>query len=250
MFPKRLHLFYMALIAAASSSLVRADEKSLDDVLKGWEQATTQIKRLDCRFKRFEYQTALGVERRAEGSIALLDPEHAAISIDAPVAKKETVSRKKDARGVPYTIQQEEPARLIWLPGELIRIDQRAGTYRRIKAEENPALAQFPLAEILMTGDKAGELRNRFDVQLVQRSGQDIWLDLTPKQARPGKSSPVSKLRVILDESKFLPKAIQFQPSSSSGDATVFTFSQFSINQGVTRAGSLALTLENYREEK
>lgn len=251
MFPKRVHLFYMVLTAAASSFIARADEdRSLDDVLKHWQQSASRVRRLDCRYRRFEYQDALGVERRAQGTIAIESPQRAAIIIDEPTSRNETASRKKDAQGVPYSVEQEPPSCMVWVPGDVVRVDARAGTFRRLKTEENSSLAQFPLAGRLLFGAGMGDLREEFEIRLVNQTNREIWISLTPRPREPAAMPSFSEAKLILDSETFLPKAVMLRSAASKRDSTVFTFHDIRLNQRAAANDPLALNLEQLREEK
>jgi hypothetical protein len=250
MFPRRVHLFYMLFIATGTGA-GRADDPAVDTVLRNWDRAVAPIRRFECRFKRFEYQPASRIERRSHGRITVVSPHHAAIVIDEPEARTETTSRKKDAQGNPYAVEQEAPMKLIWNDGGLTHIDPRAGTFRRYRAADDPAASRFPLADIILSGGKPSDLRDRFHITLLNQTATEVWMSLRPKSPDPARAEPYARMKLILDAATFLPKAVQLQADSPSRETIVFTFTDCRVNPAPRPGGEdlLSVNLKDYREE-
>lgn len=243
-----------------------AAPRTLDDVLKRWEQASTHIERLDCTFGCYKYDNTFEIERRGTGSIAV-DRQGLAVyrrgSMEIAPGEK---SRRIGKDGEPYELRADTPERWHWTGESIVHVDEAQRTFEIIPlpAElqvargfrpDPPELPQddgivrvnapskigrktwedrmkeFWLARPFLLGMPAEELARRFNVKIARQSDKGVWLEFRP--LREADAGWFERAVLILDAERFVPKALQM--IDPTGSETVHVFGDVQINR--LRAG-------------
>jgi hypothetical protein len=104
----------------------------LEHILAEWERAASEIRRRDCTFARFKYDTTFDVERRGTGSLAIDDEGRAAYKIMPASIAAGQVSRRIDRGGMPYKLELDACERWHWTGKNVIRVNESDRTFEEL----------------------------------------------------------------------------------------------------------------------
>lgn len=197
--------------------LTPEEERALHQVLLRWEEATSRVKTLECRFTRFQYDPVFGPPNTPvavdQGEIKYLAPNKGLFRVFQP--KDVTEPRAEqwicDGQAI-YEFDYNQKQLIEYpLPPE---------------AKERP-MSAGPLPFVF--GAKAGELRNRYYLRLVTPShaqGQ-VWLEAWPKWQSDAANFQRATMIILWQD--MTPFALELvEPNGKN--RTVFRFQDVKIN--------------------
>jgi len=220
------------------------EQQALDDLMKAWEEHSSQIERYRCNFTRWEFDPIFGPKDPAkaktvgEGRLLYAAPdkglfEVTALKVWSPPAKP---GEKEEWKARPQNQIGE-----YWIcDGK--RIFELDARQKKLFERELPpdmqgkAIVDGPLP--FLFGAKAAKISARYWLRLITPddvSGEQ-WIEASPKYATDARNFKM--VHVIIDEKDFLPKAIQvFDPAfnpKTKPIRSVYTFESREYNWNET----------------
>ena len=220
-------------------------QQYLEQVLDYWQQTSNQVKRYECDFHRWEYDSDLVNYRdpqtqqlaaavKAAGTIRFAGPDK---------ARYETTAAYKFAGpDKEYELIDEEISLERWITdgSHIYEFDfENKKIYETAIPPEmrGPGGLDRSPIPFLFGADKAKILK-RYWVRVITPKGteDEYWLEAFPKRAEDAQN--YSRLEIILAKEDFLPKALhmyspQYDPSKNDFGARHFTFQNRKVNSGI-----------------
>lgn len=233
-----------ALIPCPWERLDANQQQSLDNLMKAWEEHSSQIERYRCNFTRWEFDPVFGpkdptkAKTVGEGRLLYAAPdkglfEVTSLKVWAPPTKE---GEKEEWRARP----QDQIGEYWICDGK--RIFELDARQKKVFERELPpdmqgkAIVDGPLP--FLFGAKAAKINARYWLRLITPedvSGEQ-WIEASPKHASDARNFKM--VHVIIDEKDFLPKAIQvFDPAFHPVNRpirSVYTFESRQYNWNVT----------------
>ena len=114
----------------------------LDAILQEWWAAASRVKRLDCDFVLYQYDSTFEMETRGTGSLAV-DAGRAFYKIAPVEIPAGTVSRRVSKDGERFTLRSASAVRWHWTGESVIKIDDANRTFEEIKLAFASANVEF-----------------------------------------------------------------------------------------------------------
>ena len=208
----------------------------LEHALKVWETALGEIHSLHANVTRYTYETQTHVEHRAEGELSYAAPGIVQCTLKPAPIDPNAQSRRRTSDGVAYELLpspaeywQFTPAAIqfshrlhepLWV---LDFEDEGSKPVWILSQPENPTARQEkPIVPpwLMLFRPKSLELAKRFDIRVSDQQHLATW-EYTPRE--PGDWGRFRLMRVLMEKTTFLPRAVQF--INPSGDTEmVYTF--------------------------
>jgi hypothetical protein len=214
-----------------------ADSK-LDGYLADWERTSYKIRRLDCEFQRFVYDTIFEVEKRGQGTINVERCGRARYRRVPADLKPGDASKRLSKAGGPYELQAYTAECWQWTGSELFKFDDQEHTYEKIDVQASRESGKFSFFQIteqgtellflkpFLLGMPADQLKKRFNVFLWKETDDRLWLELIP---RGGEYSDMfEKAMIMLDRRTWLTQALKLW--DPTGAQTVHIFQNIKVN--------------------
>lgn len=214
--------------------------QELEDLLVQWEQNSSQIQRLHGEFERFVYDTVFCVEKRSRGEFWYEAPDKGRMDFQVVPIKEAINPKKLGNNGKPYAVQADEAQRWVCTGTEIFIIHEAQKLYDYIEIppqQQGRNIINGPLP--FLFGMKADHAKKRYFLTL----GSQNWPQGKFKTDEKGKqvmthapqvhivASPKyevdarewSRAEVLLDGTKFLPRAIRLlNPDGTKESVYVF----------------------------
>jgi TIGR03009 family protein len=209
-----------AIIPCPWEPLAANEQRALDNLMKAWEQHSSQIERYSCKFQRWQYDpTAPGGSKDpavartyAEGRLLYAAPDKGLFEVQSmktrvPDSKPEDEvwrDRAVDDIGEHWVCDGKR----------IFTFDARA---KKLVEQELPpqmhgkAIVDGPLP--FLFGAKVAKIEARYWLRLItpHNVNGEQWIEASPKHAADAQNFKM--IHVIIDEKDFLPMAIQvFNP--------------------------------------
>lgn len=198
-----------------------------EQVLKDWEQHTSEFKKLVGEFYRHRYDDAFEVDKFAKGKFAFEAPDKGNYEL-APGEVGKSPSRKKNKAGVPYTVQPDQAERWVCNGKEVIKIDEKEKTYEKVLIppdRQGDRIIDGPLP--FLFGMKADRAKQRYKaIELKPGPSDEVRLRVVPRLEADAMNW--KEALVIIDARSFIPKAVKL--TDPSGAETVHTFLNVKVN--------------------
>ena len=194
-------------------------QKYLDDILRFWEQSSSDTKRYTCKFERWEYEPVFGppdtYKTYSTGVIKYAAPDKGMFQVQkilhwTPekikngepkyVTHKDPDDPKKDEAGEHWICDGQSVFEFNHQKKQLIE--------RQLPPDmRGQAIADGPLP--FLFGAKADKIKERYWVRVITPADAEgeYWLEAFPKSRAD--AANFKKVEVIIDAKDFLPKAIQ-----------------------------------------
>jgi len=216
-------------VAPGSPAVATSTSGEVDKILREWHAATSGIRRLHGRHKRFVYDLTFEIEKRSHGSFYLERPGNWRFDFKGDPLAAGAVSRRSNVSGNPFQLASDISVRWISQGRTIQWIDDREKAVNILDStNSSPANLLFagPLPFLFaLPPDKA---RKRFHFQLDQKDESLVWLTIRPRW--PADAAIWREARVILDrDNRFMPKAIQLLGNCGRLE-TVYAFGDMQIN--------------------
>ena len=232
------------IIACPWPPLAPNEQQALDNLMKAWEEHSSQIERYRCNFTRWEFDPIFGpkdptkAKTVGEGRLLYAAPdkglfEVASLKVWMPPAKP---GDKEEWKARPQNQIGE-----YWICDGKNVFEFDARQKKLFQRELPPhmqgkAIVDGPLP--FLFGAKADKINARYWLRLITPddvSGEQ-WIEASPKYATDARNFKM--VHVIIDEKDFLPKAIQvFDPAFNAVNKpirSVYTFEAREYNWNVT----------------
>lgn len=212
----------------------------LDEVLKYWEYRSNQIKTFRCNFTRWEYKPAFLADPNkawtiSEGVVQYGQPDKGLFRIDR-IGRYTPPQRNPDGSPVPGSQESYASSEGVfgeyWIcDGESVfeyNYSQKQLVERELPQEmRGQAIADGPLP--FLFGAKADRLKARYWMRVFTPSDVkgEYWIDARPKTRQD--AANYERIDVILDQTDFLPKAMQIYLPGGS-ERTSFQFAERKVN--------------------
>lgn len=232
-----------AIIPRPWEPLPPDEQRALDDLMKAWEQHSSKIERYECNFERWEFDPIFGpkdptqAKTYGKGKLLYAAPDKGkfqveSLSVRIPEAKpeeKQWVERPTDDIGEHWVCDGK-------------RIFAFDAKNKKLIVQELPpamqgkAIVDGPLP--FLFGAKVATIEARYWLRLITPANvqKEQWIEAVPKHAADAKNFKM--VQVIIDETDFLPKAIQvFDPGFDAKERpirTVYTFNNRRYNWNIT----------------
>jgi len=231
------------LIPCPWQPLARAQQQSLDALMKAWEQHSSEIKRYKCSFERWEYDPIFGpkyptqAKTYGKGRLLYAEPDKGLFQVESlnvfvpakPGEKETWVARPAAQIGEHWVCDGK-------------RVFEFDAQQKKLIARDLPpemqgkAIVDGPLP--FLFGAKADKIKARYWLRLI--TPEDVtgeqWIEASPKHAADARNFKM--VHVIIDEKDFLPKAIQvFDPAfhpEKRPIRSVYTFNNREYNWDTT----------------
>jgi TIGR03009 family protein len=224
--------------------LAADQQQALDDLMKAWEQHSSEIKRYQCSFERWEYDPIFGpkdptqAKSYGKGRLLYAEPDKGLFQVESlnafvpatkPGEKEKWVARPAEQIGEHWVCDGK-------------RVFEFDARQKKLIARDLPpqmqgkAIVDGPLP--FLFGAKADKINARYWLRLI--TPQDVtgeqWIEASPKHAADARNFKM--VHVIIDEKDFLPKAIQvFDPAfhpEKRPIRSVYTFNAREYNWNIT----------------
>ena len=215
-------------------------QKYLDELLAYWEHRSNQISTFKCSFTRWEYKPAFLADPNkawtiSEGVVQYAQPDKGLFRIDkigryTPPAKnpdgtivpgaRETYANQGGVFGEYWICDGESVFEYNYAQKQLIE--------RELPADmRGQAIADGPLP--FLFGAKADRLKSRFWMRVITPPDvqKEYWIDARPKTRQD--AANYERIEVILDQTDFLPKAMQIYLPGGT-ERTSFQFASRTVN--------------------
>lgn len=203
----------------------------LEKILRDWETESAKIKSLHGKHTRRQFNKTFEVEKVSEGEFFLETPDKGRIDMLAIKPKAGEVSKRQNAEGKPYSLEQGQSERWICTGTEIYEFNEDEDTYSLTELPENMRgknIIHSPLP--FLFGMKAAEAKTRFNLTLI---AVDPKKDIVQLKAVPRLDSDrknYSEAYIILDTKRFVPNGVRlFDPH---GEETIYMFRDIVINDG------------------
>jgi len=218
---------------APFAPLAEDHQKYLDDILKFWEQSSSDIKRYTCKFERWEYEPVFGppdtYKTYSTGNIKYEAPDKGLFQVE----KIRHYTPPKNKGEDPKYVTRPDDFGDHWICDGQSVFEFNYPKKQLIERQLPPdmrgqAIADGPLP--FLFGAKADKIKERYWVRVVTPADAkgEYWLEAFPKSRSD--AANFKKIEIIIDEKDFLPKAIQvfypgYDPKSNPVRA-VFMFAE------------------------
>jgi TIGR03009 family protein len=228
---------------AAPFQLTAEQQQRLDEVLKAWAQHSSGITTFDCKFRRWEYNPAIG-PRQANPAAGPNGPPGRLMATRIAVGKLKFVQPDKGTFEVEEILvwdpQQQKHVVDSRIPGELWTSDgenvYQVDHIRKV-VEKTPIpanmrgkhISEGPLP-FLLFGASTEQLNQRYFLSertAPRYANEEFWIEAYPRWRSD--AANYSKARMIMKRSNFLPFALQLDAPNGS-DYAVFEFTDVRIN--------------------
>ncbi|MCS7237683.1 MAG: TIGR03009 domain-containing protein [Thermoguttaceae bacterium] len=204
-------------VLGAPFVLTPEEERALQQVLQRWEEATSKVKTLECRFTRFQYDPVFG-------------PPNTPVAIDQGEIKYAAPNKGLFRVFQPKDISEPRAEQWICDGKAIYEFDYSQKQLIEYplppEAQERP-MSAGPLPFVF--GAKAAELRNRYYLRLVtpsQAQGQ-VWLEAWPKWQSDAANFQRATMIILWQD--MTPFALELvEPNGKN--RTVFRFQDMKIN--------------------
>ncbi len=219
------------------------EEKYIDDLLRYWEFSSGKIKRYRCQFTRWEYDPVFGPGANEKGIVPAKTIAVGAVQYETPdkgmyeVQKLYDYGPPREPGGEPQYDERKEDQGEKWICDGQHVYEFDYPRKRLIVRELSPdmrgkAIADGPLP--FLFGVQAAKVKERYWLRVItpKTATKEYWLEAWPK--RHEDAANFKKVEVIIDETDFLPKAIQifatnYDPRTNQS-RTAFTFENRDTN--------------------
>lgn len=200
----------------------------LEQILRNWEQQTAKITKLQGDTRYREYDKTFSVEYRGEGRFAFEAPDRGNYELrPTKIAKGETSSVKTDDKQ-PYELKPKDAERWICTGAEILRIDETHKTYEVVPIPEErrgDRIIEAPLP--FLFGMKAEQAKQRYQIELVKETDQEIALKLRPNWS--GDAANWSQATVVIQKTNYLPREVRLiAPGGTS--MRIHSFENIKVN--------------------
>ena len=200
----------------------------LEQILRNWEQQTAKITKLQGDTRYREYDKTFSVEYRGEGRFAFEAPDRGNYELrPAKIAKGETSTVKTDDKQ-PYELKPKDAERWICTGAEILRIDETHKTYEVVPIPEErrgDRIIEAPLP--FLFGMKAEQAKQRYQIELVKDTDQEIVLKLRPNWS--GDAANWSQATVVIQKTNYLPREVRLiAPGGTS--MRIHSFDNIKVN--------------------
>jgi TIGR03009 family protein len=223
-----------AIIPCPWDPLTPAEQGSVDELMKAWEQHSSDIERYRCNFTRWEFDTVFGPKDPTkpktvgEGRLLYAAPDKGLFEV---TSLKVYVAPAKAGDKEEWKPRAPEEIGEYWVCDGKRIFAFDAKKKQLIESELPPqmqgkAIVDGPLP--FLFGAKADKIKARYWLRLITPEGVsgEQWIEASPKYAADALNFKM--VHVIIDEKDFLPKAIQsFDPSfnpNKNPKRSVYTF--------------------------
>lgn len=203
----------------------------LEKLLKQWEVESAKIKSLHGKHTRRQFNKTFEVEKVSEGEFFLETPDKGRIDMIAVKPKPGEVSKRTNADGKPYSLEQGPSERWICTGADIYEFNEDEHTYSLRELPENMRgknIVHSPLP--FLFGMKAEEAKARFNLEIM---GIDSKNDIVKLKAVPKLDSDRQNYKeayIWLDNKRFVPSAVQLV--DPHGEDTAYKFKDIVINDG------------------
>ncbi len=230
-------------VPVAPFQLTPPQEEYLNQVLNYWEFKSRQVERFRCKFTRWEYDPVFGprdpftAKTESAGSIMYSAPDKGLFHIEKTFHYVAPANPNEQPR---YEEREGEVGEHWVCDGQSVfeyNHQQKKLVQHELPPEmRGQAIANSPLPFIF--GANANQIKERFWMRIITpREAQgEYWLEAYPRHQAD--AANYQKIEIILDETDYLPKAIQvFDPTYDARrnpKRTAFVFEQREANWNVT----------------
>lgn len=239
-----------------------AHQKYVDDVLNYWEQSSSKIERYRCEFTRWEYDSAWGPKpdpktgkrdaiRISYGEIKYGKPDKGLFKVN----KVLHYTPPKAPNDRPQYLPQDGEQGDHWVCDgenvyEFIHEQKKLIVHELPPDMRGEAVTNGPLPFVF--GANAAKIKERYWVGVFTppTAKGEYWLEAWPKY--PDDAKNYKKVEIIIDETDFLPKAIQIYDRSGderNPSSTVLTFENREVNFTVNPIAGLVDPLKIWHRE-
>lgn len=223
----------------------KAAPEDVAQVLEAWTQAGKNIRSLNCRIRRYQYDSVWQVETRGRGRLYFEAPHMGLLELQpATIASGERSTRnRKD--GQPYELVADEPITYHWSRKQLTKVNPTRTEYERFAIPEAfleektvRTVSSFDVIWTMYGSPRRAlpglietdleSLSNRFDWSIVSRNDQQILLSGRTVEAEERRH--FSALQVVLDARTYLTKATKTIDSTGTRE-TVCIFEDVRANE-------------------
>lgn len=227
-------------------------QKYVADVLNFWEQSSAKIERYQCNFVRYEYDPVWGpkpdpktgkrpASRISYGQIKYGKPDKGSFKVSKMTHYTPTTAAGEKASYLPKEGETGEH----WVCDgksvfEFDHEKKKLVEHQLPPEMHGKAIVDGPLP--FLFGAEAAKIQQRYWVGVFTPPGAkgEYWLEAWPKFREDAKN--YKKVEIIIDETDFLPKAIQIYDHNGNDNdpsSTVLTFEKREINFKLTPLGNL-----------
>lgn len=218
--------------AQASEAVAAAPEefpvtKELEDLLREWEQKSSQIKSVHGTHVRTVYNLVFEEERRASGTFFLRTPDMGRIDLVGTKPKSGEKSSRLGANGVPFRLQADNSERWICTGKEIVAINDEEKSYEVVPLPpetQGTNIVHSPLP--FLFGMKAEEAKQRYRIKLHSNAKDRAILVIFPRL--PSDRQNYVEAWIILEKANYLPAAVKLYDPTGKLE-TVYKF-QANIN--------------------
>lgn len=237
-------------------------QKYVADVLKFWEQSSAKIERYQCNFVRYEYDPVWGPKpdpktgkspatRISYGQIKYSKPDKGSFKVTKMTHYTPPAAPGDKAGYLPKEGESGEH----WVCDgksvfEFDHEKKKLVEHQLPPEMHGKAIVDGPLP--FLFGAEAAKIQQRYWVGVFTPPGAkgEYWLEAWPKFREDAKN--YKKVEIIIDETDFLPMAIQIYDhngSATNPSSTVLTFEKREINFDLAPGGKLLNPLQLFAKE-
>lgn len=218
----------------------------LIQVLDKWELDSGKINTFSCPFERLEFNNAFGPAPNIPlsinaGELSYAKPDKG--SFEVTTIKKWTAQSPPAGQAPPaqvhgdFVIQKDAIGEHWVCDGKSVfefRHEQKQLVERPIPPNmQGQAIEDGPLP--FLFGAKRQKLMDRYWLRVIGEDQSEIWLEALPKTRAD--AANFSKVRVILDRQKMMPKAMEVNLPDGNRHVYKFDLENASINSPLARIG-------------
>ncbi len=232
-----------ARVPVAPFQLTPPQEEYLNQVLNYWEFKSRQVERFRCKFTRWEYDPVFGprdpytAKTESTGVIMYSAPDKGLFRVD----KTFHYTAPANPGEQPRYVEREGEVGEHWVCDGQSVFEYNHQQKKLIQHELPPemrgrAIANSPLPFIF--GANASQIKERFWMRVItpRDAKGEYWLEAYPRHQAD--AANYQKIEIILDETDYLPKAIQiYDPTYDARrnpKRTAFVFEQREVNWNIT----------------
>jgi TIGR03009 family protein len=233
-----------AIIPCPWDPLNAGEQRALDNLMKAWEEHSSQIERYRCNFTRWEFDPIFGpkdpskAKTVGEGRLLYAAPDKGLFEV---ASLKVWVPPSKPGDKEEWKTRAQDQIGEYWICDGKHVFEFDAKQKKLFERELPPqmqgkAIVDGPLP--FLFGAKADKISARYWLRLITPSdvSGEQWIEASPKYAADARNFKM--VHVIIDEKDFLPKAIQvFDPAfdpEKRAIRSVYTFEGREYNWSVT----------------
>lgn len=204
-------------------ALSPAQQQRIDGLLAYWEQKSSEVKTYSCKFTRFEYDSVFGPQNprwhktQSKGLIRFSAPDKGEFHV-THVGHFQPPAQEGEAPTWPMTVSNEAEH---WIcdGNSIYELNASKKQLRETRLPEElrgRQIADGPLP--FMFGATKQKIEQKYWIRELlpppDRKGE-YWLEAYPKLAED--AAQFKKVMIILDETTFLPSALQIFPPNYDG---------------------------------